>query len=425
MQIRTCLLCSLVLIGALLGCRREPPRTPAIGVAFAGPATLNLRQEIAPRSPVVVTVKHGERLDIIQRRRRFIKLRTEGGIEGWTDERQLLTEQEIAGLRQFFEQSKKLPSQGIATTDDLLNGHTSPNRFSPSFLVIKAGEKVEVIGQAVTPRTAPAPRQILPAPPKAPPRRRATKAGPHRDAKSETPPPPMPAAPKPPDNWIEMSRRIPSSPDEEEKPVPQDDWALVRTASGESGWVLAGRLVMAIPDEVAQYAERKRITSYFPLEEVRDGDARKSHWLWTTIEQRNQPHQFDSFRVFIYSLRRHRYETAHIERNLTGYYPVLLHPVEFPKAAKRRGAPPEKTVYPGFSVLLRKKDGNCYRRRFALMGYLVRLAGEAAEPCPEPLVRPGQTAAMVATLPAKPKDDSWLDRLKSDVASWRTRWLGK
>jgi len=50
---------------------------------------------------------------------------------------------------------------------------------------------------------------------------------------------------------------------------------------------------------------------------------------------------------------------------------------------------------------------------------------EATEPCPEPLIRPGQAAAMVATLPAKNKDDSWLGRLKSDVASWRKRWLGK
>ena len=71
------------------------------------------------------------------------------------------------------------------------------------------------------------------------------------------------------------------------------------------------RLVsMAIPDEVAQYAEGKRIVSYFPLGIMEDGELKKHIWLWTTTTDSKQPWDFDSFRVFVWSLRRHRYETG-------------------------------------------------------------------------------------------------------------------
>ena len=107
---------------------------------------------------------------------------------------------------------------------------------------------------------------------------------------------------------------------------------------------------MAIPDEVAQYAEGKRIVSYFPLGEIVDDGQKKHTWLWTTTGDSKQPYDFDSFRVFTWSLRRHRYETSYIERNLTGFSPVTLGTVSL-------GA----DQYAGFSVCIEKKDGSIVR----------------------------------------------------------------
>src|SRR5438105_11704384 len=64
---------ALFLALIITGCKSQSGHSPAIGEAFAGPLTLELRQEINPRSTVIATVKHGERLEIVQQRRRFIR----------------------------------------------------------------------------------------------------------------------------------------------------------------------------------------------------------------------------------------------------------------------------------------------------------------------------------------------------------------
>jgi hypothetical protein len=91
-------------------------------------------------------------------------------------------------------------------------------------------------------------------------------------------------------------------------------------------------LYMAIPDDVAQYAEGHRITSYFALTDVRDGERGEAQLAVDDHRQRrggDHPYDFDSFRVFTWSLRRHRYETAYIQRNVEGYFPVLARPAGF------------------------------------------------------------------------------------------------
>src|SRR5438105_824023 len=122
--------CVLALVLAAAGCKPEPDRAPAIGEAFAGPSSLPIRQDVALQSPVITSVKHGERLDILQRRRRFVKVRTARLIEGWTDDRLLLSPQEVASLRKLSEQAKSAPSQGVASSYEMLNVHTEPDRQS-------------------------------------------------------------------------------------------------------------------------------------------------------------------------------------------------------------------------------------------------------------------------------------------------------
>ena len=220
--------------------------------------------------------------------------------------------------------------------------------------------------------------------------------------------------------WARRARSRPSR----RAPVPMDDWSLVRTSRGQCGWALTRALVMAIPDAVAQYAEGHRIVSYFSLGQVLDGDVKKDTWLWTTITGGPQAYDFDSFRVFIWSLRRHRYETAYIERNLKGLAPVLLKSVEWPSQARGKGQP-APAAYPGFSLCVEKADGQRYRRDYALLTNIVRFAGESPCEAPRPVL--GVPAAAVSpsgAVAARPQTESRIERLKRGFKDWKKRWFG-
>jgi hypothetical protein len=210
------------------------------------------------------TVQHGERLEIIEAKRRFVKVRTTQGTEGWTDSAYLLTQAQMDDLNRLATRASELPSQGAATVFDTLNVHTAASRTSPSFAKIDEGDKIHVVAHRVTERALP------------------------DGAKSA------------------------------------DDWFLVRTKEKQAGWVLSRMVLMTIPDEVAQYANGHYITAYQPLGEVRDpetGEA-KASWLWTTSAHSRQPFDFDGIRVFVYNFRRKAYDTVFAERNIRGYYPL-------------------------------------------------------------------------------------------------------
>jgi SH3-like domain-containing protein len=413
------------LVLCLAGCRSGPPRAPAIGEAYVGPAVLKIRSDIPLQSSTVATVQHGDRLEILQTRRRFLRVRTPAGAEGWTDERHLLSTADMAALRELSERAAAMPVQGQATTYSELNVHTQPARQSPSFVQVKEKEKMDVLTHVATPR-ADAPRKPLIAP--SPKKAKAAMKPAKKEARY--PPPPMPKPPALPPDWLDLSKT--DQPDEaapaeeeidEKTPAPVDEWSLIRTASGQSGWVLTRRLVMAIPDEVAQYAEGHRIVSYFSLGEVRAGGEKKTTWLWTTIGDGTQPYDFDSFRVFVWSQRHRHYETAYIERNLKGYAPVLLQEVEFSARGKAKG---EAVKYPGFSICIEKKDGQRYRREYALpTAEKVRFAGEHSCEAPGAPVATVQAPASPPSAAASaPPAETFTQRVKKRLRAITRRWFG-
>src|SRR5450631_4672096 len=106
--------CGAAVMLLLFGCSKGPPRAQPVGEAFVGPAVLKIRSDIPLQPSTVTTVKHGDRLAILQTRRRFLRVRTPSGAEGWTDERQLLASGDMEALRALTAHAARLPSQGVA-----------------------------------------------------------------------------------------------------------------------------------------------------------------------------------------------------------------------------------------------------------------------------------------------------------------------
>jgi hypothetical protein len=290
-----------------------------------------------------------------------------------------------------------------------LNLHVDPTRQSPSFNQITEGMTVDVIGHRVTIHRATPVSGIASARQPAAAKRKSSKA---KKTTSELPPPP--AAPPPP-HWLELSRPRGTDLSANAKPFDLssgtppvgDDWSLVRMKDGRVGWVLARMLNMALPDEVAQYAEGRRITAYLSLGEVRDKNGVVKHnWLWTTQGPGLRPYEFDSFRVFVWSQQRHRYETALIERNVKGYYPIEPGPEE---GQDRRG----------FSLVLEEKDGQLSKRTYAFSGYHVRMVSKSPYQMP-PDLPDFRTAGFDAPESLEIAQAGWRDK----VRDWWNRMRG-
>jgi hypothetical protein len=370
----------VIVILALFGLADcSPESTNSLGDAYVAPASLNLRSDLAFKSTTVAVLKHGQHLSVIDVKRRFVQVRTDKGAVGWLDSRQLLSKDEMDQFRKSTARGLLLASQGKATTFDILNVHIDPDRHSPAFAQIPASGTVEVLAHKAVPRpTGPAPSErlsFLKPPAKVVKRRRS------RPSKSTSLLPPMPPPPAPPENWQELS----TGPLEEEaakkaeeeaakkaeeeankKPVILEDWSLVRTKNKLVGWVLARNLYMSIPDEVAQYAEGQRISSYFDLGAVEDEEKGTKHdWLWTT-SSKPQEFDFDRFRVFYWNRRRHRYETSYRQRDLVGYFPVKVE------------RSPDARALAVFTLILQDDKGGFVQKRYSFDGTLVHLASTEA-----------------------------------------------
>lgn len=166
-------------------------------------------------------------------------------------------------------------------------------------------------------------------------------------------------------------------------------------------------LYMAIPDEVAQYAEGKRIAAYLPVGDVQDGDQLKHNWLWATATPGLKEGEFDGLRVFVWSKIRHRYETAFIERSLTGFYPLRL--AEVPGDTQK-----------GFSLLAQDKDGLLYQRTYAFSGYHVRLIAKV--PASKNDMVPASGAAMLAGANSQSSHNGgWWQKVSAWPRSWFSR----
>jgi len=404
---------------ATTSCSDGPEPASAIGEAYAGPMTLNIRQEISLKSPVMATVKHGEQLEVLSVRRRFMRVRAASGAEGWCDSEKLLTTEQMARLRAVAEAAAKLPSQAEATVFDSRNVHTEPHRLAPSFLMLKEEERFHVLGHRLVARgpyesevTKKIEKASAPPPRKKPSRTPKTKDRRKKDDDVELPP--MPSGPAVPANWRELSFRapleadVPAPPKKEERsalsmlirqpqePPKFEDWSLIRAKDGRAGWILTRTMTMTIPDDVARYAEGHRITSWFDLGDVQDGEVVKKHYLWTTIVKGGEPYEFDGFRIFVYNARRHRYETGYREKNVRGYFPSALHPVEVTEGRKVRRAQ-------GFSLVVEDESGALVRKTYSFEGYRVRLLSKTPW---TKLEDPLDLKALAITQPASQKPDA-------------------
>ena len=411
-------LCFLISVLLLTSCATESVNS--LGYAYVAPATLAIRRDLREKNSAAAAIaNHGERLSIVDVRRRYIKVRTRSGAEGWVDAAQLLSPEQMKRIDDDTARALNLPSEGTATAFEALNIHIDPLRTSPAFARIPEGGAVQVLARKLVPK-ATGPAVVSPfalIKPSLPAKRQRKE----RAAKAVSLKPPKPPAPKAPENWEELSaERINKPPQSAEALlngfknapakrtpvtplVPLEDWSLIRTKDKQCGWALTRNLTMAIPDEVAQYAEGKHITSYFDLGVVNDEEKGTKHnWLWTTVTS-GETSDFDGWRVFLWSRHHHRYETSYRQRDVEGYFPVHVDPPDTVSGGRQ------------FELITKDDDSKMRRRTYVFDGARVHLTATEDYHAGQDSNNSPATSLDVDQLEAKKPQPNWLSRQLNGV----------
>jgi hypothetical protein len=194
-----------------------------------------------------------------------------------------------------------------------------------------------------------------------------------------------------------------------------EDWWLVRDAAGNTGWLLANRVDVDVPDEVGQYAEGQRMIAAYPIAKVLDDGTGEEHhhkkkpgetgkaadesktdasvpaaapkeeteYVTVLSPQKNGlPYDFDQVRVFTWSLNHHRYETGYRLHGIQGYLPVKIGQetdkgVTYPTFSFQIANGPNVSIDPDNGIT---RPVNPRTLTFRLEGNLVRRTGQDQAP---------------------------------------------
>lgn len=289
-----------------------------------------LRDRVAAVSERVAQVTNGEPLEVLERNRRFYKVKTPKNEIGWIEEHAVIDSGTYDAFNKLAQEHRQDPAATTATLRDDLYMHVAPGRTSDHFYLLPGNAKVDLLERASVPRTSTqarplAPRPVSSAPKPATPATPATAgkmaASAAKSAASGKTPPAAAAGPQP----------------EPPPPPPMEDWWLARDTQGRVGWLLANRLDVDVPDQIAEYGEGQRFVGTWVLTKVTDPDSDSTdhqipeYLAMTAPLSSGQPFDFDQVRVFTWSLKHHRYETAFRLHPVQGFLPVKIWSQSTPK----------------------------------------------------------------------------------------------
>ncbi|HEY6253132.1 MAG TPA: hypothetical protein VI685_24500 [Candidatus Angelobacter sp.] len=336
---------AIVLVAVLSGCGSSDGKQE---YAYVSVPEAVLRDRVAAAVyNKTGTVHNGERVAVLERmiNRRFVRVRSSRGEEGWIQDRYLTDQKTFEQLKHLEDQFKDAPAQAVAVTRRETNLHAIPGRKTEHLYQLAENQKVDVLRRQTADRNAPAPS-----------------AQPKTDKKDQDPE---------------------SSAGEEEinaKPGQApllEDWWLVRDAQKHIGWALGGLLYVDIPTDVATYAEGHRISAFFVLDQVHEGDKSIPEYLVLLTENHDGlPYDFDQARVFTWNVRRHRYETAFLDRGLSGFLPATIGKENFGSEGELKT----------FTLQLADADGNLHPAKYKFNPPMVRQVLAPGEQLP-PKVR--------------------------------------
>ncbi|MES2393065.1 MAG: SH3 domain-containing protein [Acidobacteriota bacterium] len=243
-----------------------------------------LNDRFAAVSNRTATVTNGEKLTVLERQRRALKVRTPEGAVGWIKEFDVADQATADAFEALKTKYGKSPVVAKATALNDVYLHSEPGRKSPRFFRLAEGDPMSLLVRASVPK--------------------------------------------------EAGAQAPVAAGQPVEPV-MEDWWLVRDAKGDTGWIYSRLIDVSAPDSLLRYAEGQRIVGAYLLAKVEDPESGfiENGQTVTQIPEyvtvlgpykAGLPYDFDQIRVFTWNVKKHRYETAFREHNIEGYLPVTV-----------------------------------------------------------------------------------------------------
>jgi SH3-like domain-containing protein len=322
-----------ILLSTLVGCGRLRPKPPTEYV-YVIVKQAYLRDRVAAVSNRVALVTNGQQLEIVERQRRWVKVKTGKNELGWIEDRSVATAAIGAEFDKLRQEHAQDPVIATGSVRDELYMHVKPGRETDRFYLLPEGEKVQLLARAMAAKPGAALAQAAPSA-VAGKIKQTGKAKPARYSGKRT-----------------MSDQNAPAITPDPSLPPQEDWWLVRDSKGHVGWLLSRRLDVDVPDAISGYSEGQKIVGAYVISTVQDTEAKRDdptvpiYVVVLNAYKDGLLYDFDQIRVFTWSLKKHRYETAYRERGLQGYLPVTI---------ARKNIGPD-TAVPTFSLKIATGD---------------------------------------------------------------------
>ena len=343
-QLRVWLAACLLGLLLLAGCGKEAGKPKEYAYVSAPEAFL--RDQLSTVFKKVGKVQNGDRVEVLEKSRRFVRVRNQANEMGWIEQRYLASPE-------VYEQFQKLAAdhasdavQAPGTARFATNLHVTPDREGEHLYQLREGSKLELLARATSEK--PMPENAAQAKPV------VARKGKEKD---------------------ETSSR------------PMEDWWLVRLPAQAGGplrvgWVLARMVDVDVPIEIGQYAEGQRIVAFFVLNQVDDLGKKVPQYVVAANEPHDgAPFDFNQIRVFTWNVKKHRYETAYREHKVQGVLPIRVGEQGFENEGK----------LPFFLVRVKDDSGNVESRTYKLNGVMVRRVLPPGQEKPKPAAKAAPT----------------------------------
>ena len=135
----------------LAGCGRG--KNSLNEVAYVSAPQAFLRDQVAAVYNKTGTVKNGEAVQILARDRRFARVRTAAGAEGWLEQRYLVTKETYDAFQKLADQGRNDPVQATALAHNQSNIHLQPDRDAEHLYQVDQGAKLSLLKRASSAET--------------------------------------------------------------------------------------------------------------------------------------------------------------------------------------------------------------------------------------------------------------------------------